>query len=44
MKAGCTNESRQTFLTHAKEILSAEPFAELKAQCKKCVAAKKTET
>ena len=24
MKAGCTKESRQTFLTNAKEILSAE--------------------
>ena len=44
MKAGCTKESRQTFLIHAKGILSAEQFAELKAQCKKSVNAKKTET
>src|SRR4051812_36222300 len=34
MKAGCTKQSRETFLTHAKEILSAEQFAQLKAQCK----------
>jgi hypothetical protein len=44
MKAGCTKESRQTFLTHAKGILSAEQFAELNAQCKKSANAKKTET
>jgi hypothetical protein len=44
MKAGCTKESRQTFLTHAKGILSAEQFAELKAQCKKAADAKRTET
>ena|SRR5437773_11316595 len=35
VKAGCTNESRKTFLKQAKGILSAEQFAELKAQCKK---------
>jgi hypothetical protein len=35
MKAGCTKESRQTFLSHAKGILSPQQFAELKAQCKK---------
>src|SRR5215211_5487895 len=40
MKAGCTKESRQTFLSHAKEILSAQQFAELKAQCKKTGASK----
>jgi len=44
MKAGCTKESRQTSLTHAKGILSAEQFAELKAQCKKAADAKRTET
>jgi len=43
MKAGCTKESRQTFLSHAKGILSAEQFAQLKAQCKKTSNAKKTE-
>jgi hypothetical protein len=43
MKAGCTKESRQTFLSHAKGILSAEQFAQLKAQCKKTANAKKTE-
>jgi hypothetical protein len=44
MKSGCTKQGRQTFLTHAKGILSAEQFAELKAQCKKSANAKKTET
>jgi hypothetical protein len=34
MKAGCTKESRRTFLKQAKGILSAEQFAQLKAQCK----------
>jgi hypothetical protein len=43
MKAGCTKESRQTFLSHAKGILSAEQFAQLKAQCKKTANAKKTQ-
>jgi hypothetical protein len=44
MKAGCTKESTQTFLSHAKRILSAEQFAQLKAQCKKTGNAKKTQT
>jgi hypothetical protein len=44
MKAGCTSESRQTFLSHAKAILSAEQFAQLKAQCKKTAGATKTQT
>ena len=43
MKAGCTKESTQTFLSHAKGILSAEQFAQLKAQCKKTANAKKTQ-
>ena len=43
MKAGCTKESRQTFLSRAKAVLSAEQFAQLKAQCKKTTSAKKTE-
>ena len=43
MKAGCTKESRQTFLSHAKGILSPQQFAELKAQCKKVASGKKTE-
>ena len=43
MKVGCTKESRQTFLSRAKGILSAEQFAQLKAQCKKTANAKKTE-
>jgi hypothetical protein len=42
MKAGCTKQSRETFLTHAKGILSAEQFAQLKAQCKNMVASKKS--
>ena len=43
MKAGCTRESRQTFLNHAKGILSPQQFVELKAQCKKNGIAKNTE-
>jgi hypothetical protein len=43
MKAGCTKESRQTFLKQAKGILSAQQFAELRAQCKKTANAKKTQ-
>ena len=43
MKAGCTKESRQTFLSHAKGILSPQQFAELKAQCKKTGISKKSE-
>ena len=44
MKAGCTKESRQTFLSRAKAILSAEQFAQLKAQCKKTAGITKTQT
>jgi|SRR5436190_8135861 len=43
MNAGCTKESRQTFLKQAKGILSAQQFVQLKAQCKKMTNAKKTE-
>jgi Spy/CpxP family protein refolding chaperone len=44
MKAGCTKESRKTFLKQAKGILSAEQFAQLKAECKKSAkATKRTE-
>jgi hypothetical protein len=43
MKAGCTKESRKTFLKQAKGILSAEQFAQLRAQCKKTGNAKKTQ-
>src|SRR6266404_51799 len=43
VKAGCTKESRRTFLKQAKGILSAEQFAQLKAECKKSAGAKKTE-
>jgi hypothetical protein len=42
MKAGCTKDSRQTFLTHAKGILSAEQFAQLKTQCKNMGTSKKS--
>jgi hypothetical protein len=42
MKAGCTKESRKTFLKQAKGILSAQQFAQLKAQCRKTTHAKKT--
>jgi hypothetical protein len=44
VNAGCTKESRRTFLKQAKGILSAEQFAQLKAQCKKPSTAKQTET
>lgn len=43
VKAGCTKESRKTFLKQAKGILSAEQFTQLKAQCKKSSSAKKTQ-
>ncbi len=43
VKAGCTKESRKTFLKQAKGILSAEQFVQLKAQCRKNGNAKKTE-
>jgi len=43
VKAGCTKESRKTFLKQAKGILSAEQFAQLKAQCKGTANAKKTQ-
>jgi hypothetical protein len=43
LKAGCTKESRQTFLKQAKGILSAEQFVQLKAACKKSTNAKKTQ-
>jgi hypothetical protein len=44
MKGGCTRESRQTFLSRAKAILSAEQFAQLKTQCKKTAGTTKTQT
>jgi hypothetical protein len=44
MKAGCTKESRKTFLSRAKGILSTEQFAQLKAQCEKTSGATKTQT
>src|SRR5204863_3708894 len=44
VKAGCTKESRQMFLKQAKGILSAQQFAQLKAQCQKSAKeTKKTE-
>jgi hypothetical protein len=43
LKAGCTKESRQIFLSRAKGILSPAQFAGLKAQCKSMGAAKKRE-
>jgi hypothetical protein len=44
MKAGCTKESRHTFLKQARGILSAQQFAQLKEQCQKSAkATKKTE-
>ena len=43
MKAGCTKESRQTFLGRAKGILSPQQFVELKVQCRKTGISKKSE-
>jgi hypothetical protein len=43
MKAGCTKESRKIFLKQSKGILSAQQFAQLKAQCGKTAKAKKSE-
>src|SRR4029453_15095782 len=43
VKEGCTKESRKTFLKQAKGILSADQFAQLKAQCRKNANAKKTQ-
>jgi len=43
MKAGCTRERQRTFLKQAKGILSAEQYAELKAQCKKPGTGKKNQ-
>ena len=43
MKAGCTKQSRKTFLSQAKGILSPQQFAELKAQCKKTGISNKSE-
>ena len=34
-KAGCTKESRQTFLRKAQGVLSADQYAKLKAECSK---------
>jgi hypothetical protein len=42
LKAGCTKQSNQMFLSRAKGILSAEQFAQLKAQCNKRANVKKT--
>ena len=35
MKGGCTEESRAKFLKSAKRILSADQYAQLKAECAK---------
>jgi hypothetical protein len=35
MKDGCTEESRAKFLKSAKKILSADQYAQLKAECEK---------
>ena len=43
MKAGCTRESRRTFLKQAKGILSTTQYAQLKAQCKKPATGKKSQ-
>lgn len=40
-KAGCTKESQKTFLKQARGILSVDQYAQLKAQCKKSMSAKK---
>src|SRR4051812_47669492 len=42
MKGGCTKEARADFLKKSKDILSADQYAKLKAQCDKS-AGKKSE-
>lgn len=44
MKAGCTKESRTTFLKKAKGILSKDQYAMLKGQCEKSATSAKTQT
>ena len=35
MKAGCTEQSRAAFMKKAKNILSADQYAQLKSECDK---------
>jgi hypothetical protein len=40
MKAGCTKESRATFMKKARTILSADQYAQLKSECDKTMTKK----
>lgn len=44
MKAGCTEESRATFLKQARGILSKDQYAALKAKCDKTATPGKAST
>ena len=43
-KNGCTKESMDKFLQTAKNVLSAEQYAKVEAECAKCAKDSKTET
>ena len=43
-KAGCTEESLETFMQSAKNILSAEQYAQLKTECAKMKPSGKTQS
>jgi hypothetical protein len=43
-KNGCTKESMDKFLQTAKNVLSAEQYAKVEAECAKCAKGSKTET
>jgi len=40
MKAGCTKETRATFMKKARTILSADQYAQLKSECDKTMTKK----
>ena len=40
MKAGCTKESRASFMNKAKTILSKNQYAQLKSECDKTMTKK----
>jgi hypothetical protein len=43
-KAGCTKASRAMYLKNARKILSADQYAQLKAECDKAQQAQKTQS
>jgi hypothetical protein len=44
MKQGCTEESRAKFLKSARKILSADQYAQLKAECDKTAQTEKKQS